>query len=226
MNIFQFSIRVIVACFLGILIGFERQYRHRMAGIRTNVLVCVGACLFVMFSTLDNGADKARIAAQVVSGIGFLGGGVIIREGFNIKGLNTAATLWCTAAIGVLLSEGFIYEAIIGTSIILFVNVVLLPLEQKIYKGNITEIEGESHYDINVQCLNKEELHIRALLMHMVKEENIMLSKLESKNVELSEVVNIRAELISMVKKDTCLEKIVSNISLEAGVIAISWGIK
>ncbi len=226
MNIIDFSIRIIMACVLGTVIGFERQYRHRMAGIRTNVLVCVGACLFVTFSILDGSSDRTRVAAQVVSGIGFLGGGVIIREGFNIRGLNTAATLWCTASIGVLTSEGFILQAAIGTIIILFVNIALRPLGRKIYRDNGTQVEDEFSYEIRVKCMNKDEFHIRYLLMHMVKDEDIMLRNLESQDTEVDEKVNVKAEVVSIGKNDMCLEKIVSRISLESGVVSIGWKIQ
>ena len=180
MSIFDFTIRIVVAFGLGTIIGFERQYRHRMAGIRTNALVCIGACLFVIFSLLDGTGDRSRIAAQVVSGIGLLGGGVIIREGFNVSGLNTVATLWCTASIGVLTSEGYIVEATIGTLIILIANVALRPLARKIYSNVNIQTEDEINYEINVKCINKDEFHIRSLLMHMVKDENIMLRNLDS----------------------------------------------
>lgn len=227
MNIIDFSIRIVMACVLGTVIGFERQYRHRMAGIRTNVLVCVGACLFVMFSILDGCSDRTRIAAQVVSGIGFLGGGVIIREGFNIRGLNTAATLWCTASIGVLTSEGFILQAAIGTIIILFVNIVLRPLGRKIYRDNGNQgEEDEISYEIRVKCMNKDEFHIRYLLMNMVKDEDIMLRNLESQDSDLDEKVNVKAEVVSIGKNDMCLEKIVGRISLESGVVSIGWKIQ
>jgi hypothetical protein len=90
-----FAIRLIVGLLLGALIGAERQWRQRMAGLRTNALVAAGAGMFVMLSALAVHADDSfRIAGQVVSGIGFLGAGVILRNGLNITGLNTAATLW------------------------------------------------------------------------------------------------------------------------------------
>ncbi len=98
-----FLLRVGVALALGALIGAERQLRQRLTGLRTNALVSTGACLFVLMTQAVPGmapSDASRIAAYVVSGIGFLGGGVIMRDGFNVRGLNTAATLWCTAAIG------------------------------------------------------------------------------------------------------------------------------
>lgn len=106
---YQFAIRLLIAFVLGALVGVERQWRQRQAGLRTNCLVAVGSAMFVMMGGLIGGADgsQGRVAAYVVSGIGFLGGGVILKEGFTIRGLNTAATLWCTAAIGTLAGLGW-----------------------------------------------------------------------------------------------------------------------
>jgi hypothetical protein len=97
----EIAIRLGVAVLFGSLIGFERQWLQRMAGLRTNSLVAVGAAGFVVFSTMVSGDNSpTRMAAQVVSGVGFLGAGVILREGINVTGLNTAATLWCSAMVG------------------------------------------------------------------------------------------------------------------------------
>lgn len=98
MSTLEMLLRLGAGIGLGALIGIERQYRARMAGLRTNALVAAGSALFVLLSA--NGfhggdADPTRVAAQIVSGIGFLGAGVILRDGVNIRGLNTAATLWC-----------------------------------------------------------------------------------------------------------------------------------
>lgn len=226
MTLKDFIIRILVAFVLGTIIGFERQYRHRMAGIRTNALVCVGACLFAMFPILDGSGDRTRIAAQVVSGIGFLGGGVIIREGLNIRGLNTAATLWCAAAIGVLTSEGFIIHAIVGTVIILIANIALRPLARRIYSKKDSELEDEFNYEISVKCESKDEFHIRSLLMRMVNDEDIMLRNLESHNIESGEKVQVKSLVVSVGKNDVCLEKIVGRISLEAGVEYVGWEVQ
>jgi len=95
------------ACAVGAAIGFERQWRQRLAGLRTNTLVALGAASLVVFDGLfSGGTASTRVAAQVVSGIGFLGAGIIFREGLNVRGLNTAATLWCSAAVGVLAGGG------------------------------------------------------------------------------------------------------------------------
>ena len=94
-------VSLVVAFAMGTLIGAERQYRQRTAGLRTNVLVAIGACQFVDMAMHLSGPEGAvRVVAYVVSGIGFLGAGVIMKEGANIRGLNTAATLWCSAAVG------------------------------------------------------------------------------------------------------------------------------
>ena len=127
MSLEQFIVYLLICFFLSFFIGIERQYRQRSVGLRTTILVAMGSYLFVSFSVLLNGynIDVTRIAAQIVTGIGFLGAGVILKDGVKIRGLTTAATLWCTASIGVLCASGFILEAISGTVIILFSNVFL-----------------------------------------------------------------------------------------------------
>src|SRR5580693_1384692 len=97
-----FAYHLVASLLLGALIGAERQRRQRTAGLRTNALVCSGAAMFVLLARLLSASNDStlRVAAQIVSGIGFLAGGVILREGFTIQGLNTAATLWCSAAVG------------------------------------------------------------------------------------------------------------------------------
>lgn len=121
------------AFLLGGLIGLERQYRQRTAGLRTNVLVAVGAAIFVDIANRLAGAEGAtRVIAYVVSGIGFLGAGVIMREDGNVRGLNTAATLWCSAAVGACAGADLIVEALMGTVFILAANTLLRPIVNRI----------------------------------------------------------------------------------------------
>ena len=131
MTYLDFLCRISICFVLGLIIGIERQYRRRVAGMRTITLVALGSFLFVSISFLTNPVDITRIAAQVVSGIGFLGAGVIIRDGQNIRGLNTAATLWCSAAVGTLTALGFIVEAVIGVLYILASNIILRIISKK-----------------------------------------------------------------------------------------------
>ncbi|MCV2892318.1 MgtC/SapB family protein [Lentibacter sp. XHP0401] len=129
------AINLAVAMFCGALVGTERQMRQRMAGVRTNALVALGAAGFVVFSTLfPDEVSPTRVAAQVVSGIGFLGAGLIFRNGFTVHGLNTAATLWCSAAVGIMAGAGFMLYALVLTGQIMFVNLGLRPLVNWIKK--------------------------------------------------------------------------------------------
>lgn len=128
-SIDQAAISLGMATFMGAAIGFERQWRQRMAGLRTNTLVAIGAASFVIFESLfpDDGSPT-RVAAQVVSGIGFLGAGIIFREGLQVTGLNTAATLWCSAAVGLLAGSGHPLHAALATGFIVLINLTLRPL--------------------------------------------------------------------------------------------------
>lgn len=129
MNFLDFVIGLSVCFLLSFVLGLERQYRRRSLGLRTMILVALGSYMFVSFSFLINGyqIDVSRIASQVVAGIGFLGAGVIIKdnEKNRVRGLTTAATLWCDAGIGILCAGGFIKEAIVASVFVLFSNIIL-----------------------------------------------------------------------------------------------------
>ena len=159
----EFLVRITVCFVLGIIIGIERQYRRKTAGVRTITLVSLGAFLFVSISYLTPANDITRIAAQVVSGIGFLGAGVILRDGTNIKGLNTAATLWCSAAVGTLTALGLILEAIIGVSYILLSNVLLRFVSRKIMRKNNNH--NKSNYVLIVVCEEEKEMIVKNMLI-------------------------------------------------------------
>ncbi len=132
MNFMDFTIGLTVCFLLSFVLGLERQYRKRSLGLRTMILVSIGSYMFVSFSFLVVGyeLDVSRIASQVVAGIGFLGAGVIIKdnEKNRVRGLTTAATLWCDAGIGILCAGGFLKEAIISSLFVLFANIILRNL--------------------------------------------------------------------------------------------------
>jgi putative Mg2+ transporter-C (MgtC) family protein len=125
MDLLTFTIRLAVAFALGAVVGLERQLRHGLTSARTNALVAVGAAQFVALSALLGAGDPTRIAAQVVTGVGFIGAGVILHTGVNIRGLNTAATLWGAAAVGTLAGAGFLLESTIGAAFVLLANIML-----------------------------------------------------------------------------------------------------
>src|ERR1700678_427 len=116
MNIIDFTLRVTCAMLCGSLIGVERQWKQRSARLRTYTLVSLGSALFVTVGCLVKDSSPTRIASYVVSGVGFLGAGVIMRSGFNIRGINTAATIWCCSAVGMVAGYSFYSFAIVATA--------------------------------------------------------------------------------------------------------------
>jgi putative Mg2+ transporter-C (MgtC) family protein len=127
----DFILRLLVAAGLGALLGLEREFRHKPAGLRTNILIALGSALFTALSirlAVISGTPD-RIAAQVVTGVGFLGGGAILRSGRNVHGMTTAATIWVNAAIGMAAGSGAFGMAAAGTGIALAVLLMLPPIE-------------------------------------------------------------------------------------------------
>jgi putative Mg2+ transporter-C (MgtC) family protein len=222
----EFSLRLGMALFFGAAIGFERQRRQRMAGIRTNALVCVGSAMFVMLGLLvPDGTSPTRIAAQVVTGIGFLGAGVIMRDGLNVRGMNTAATMWCVAAVGTLTGMGFIVQASIGAVVILAANVLLRPLARMLNDKPMIMEDTEIRYFFRAVCRAEGEVHVRNLLLHIVHEEPLMLRAIHSEDLENSEMVEVVAQFIANKRTDKSMEQIVSRLGIEASVNAVSWRI-
>lgn len=222
----NFVLRLTLAFFLAGLIGLERQKRQRLAGMRTNVLVALAAFLFVSLSMgIENEGSPTRMAAQVVSGIGFLGAGVIMRDGFNVRGLNTAATLWCSAAIGVLTSAGFIFEAAIGTLYILFANVFLRRLIDHLHKKLVKVEDFETVYLFKIKCEDDCKYHIRTLLVHMLQSESFTLMGLTNDAVS-NRLTEIIAKVSTIGNCQTTMEKITSRLGIEEGVQSIQWEIE
>src|SRR5580700_10949807 len=163
-NWIDFGIRMFAALFLGGVIGLERQWRQRMTGLRTNGLVAVGSAMFIMMGGLIAGeGSQGLVAAYVVSGIGFLGGGVILKDGFNIRGMNTAATLWCTAAVGTLAGLGHFDFAFIGVVGVLSANLILRPVARRISREPVKIL-----YRLRCTCRTADEANIRHMLIQSV----------------------------------------------------------
>jgi putative Mg2+ transporter-C (MgtC) family protein len=144
----DFAIRIVVTLILGIAIGTEREWHGHPAGIRTMALVAVGSCLFTTVAlepAFGNRTDPTRIAAQVVTGVGFLGAGAILRHGTDVRGLTTAATIWVVAAIGMVVGFGYYGVAIFTTVLGLVTLVAIRPLERRIFHRREGHME-EDHF--------------------------------------------------------------------------------
>jgi putative Mg2+ transporter-C (MgtC) family protein len=225
-SIDQAAISLGMATLMGACIGFERQWRQRMAGLRTNTLVAIGAASFVIFESLfpDDGSPT-RVAAQVVSGIGFLGAGIIFREGLHVTGLNTAATLWCSAAVGLLAGSAHPLHAALATGFVVLVNLTLRPLVRIINRQPIAQAETDFHYSVRVVCRSPEEAHVRALLLQSTGNGQLSLRRLDSTDLEESGRVEVTAQLTSPSKNDAVLEQVIGRLSLEPTVSAASWSV-
>jgi putative Mg2+ transporter-C (MgtC) family protein len=224
MNWIEFGLRMFTALLLGGAIGLERQWRQRMTGLRTNGLVAVGSALFVMMGgMLPGSTGQGQVAAYVVSGIGFLGGGVILKDGFNIRGLNTAATLWCTAAVGTLAGLGQLSLAVLGTVGVLAANLVLRPVAHLINRAPLEEHEQDILYRLRCTCRTSDEVTIRTMLIQAVGRTPLVLIALHSVDDDLLARVHVKAYLKAVGRKEEALEQIVTRLSLEQGVTAVSW---
>ena len=125
MTLTDFTLRLIASIVAGAMVGLEREFNNKSAGFRTNTLVAMGACIYVLINVRladHGGADPTRIIGQIVTGIGFLGAGVILHHGGNIHGLTTAATIWVSAALGSLAGLGLFMEVLICTVAVLIIN--------------------------------------------------------------------------------------------------------
>lgn len=217
----SFGIALLTSIFAGSLIGMERQWRNKLAGMRTTALVCLGATLFVMVSTfVDGETSPTRISAQVVSGIGFLAGGVIIREGFTITGINTAATLWCSAAVGTLIGAGFPYKGLLGAVTITIVNIVLRNLSRKVDTLSETQQTNDTYYHVSIICFSEFEMRIRTRIIQEMNYLHLNFSKLSFVDLVGGQTkVNliIEGNHVTHLTVKALLEK----LSIEEGIVTV-----
>jgi putative Mg2+ transporter-C (MgtC) family protein len=213
-----------VALALGALIGLERQWHHRLAGLRTNALVATGSAAFVTIGALmSEESSPTRIAAQVASGVGFLGAGVILREGLSVRGLDTAATLWCSAAVGSLAGLGFHAAAALTAVAVIATNLCLRPLGRLIDRRQHTGSEVNVEYRISVTCAAADETHVRALLLHAVATEPLTLRGVRAHRGAGSDTVRIEMMVMSEGANHRPVEQLTSRLSLEPSVTSAAW---
>jgi putative Mg2+ transporter-C (MgtC) family protein len=221
----QAGLNLFIAACLGASIGLERQWRQHLAGLRTNTLVALGAAIFITYGRAVSDADGAtRIAAQVVSGIGFLGAGVIFKEGLNVRGLNTAATLWCSAAVGLLAGEGLALYGLVAAILVIGANVGLRPLVGAINRQPMEMGEEEQHYLVSIECRAARASDIRAKLVQDIGTvPELHFGQLDSVFVGDTGRVEVTALVASHKRRELALEAIVGRFADIDGVIRASW---
>lgn len=215
----EFLFQIIVCFLLSSCIGVERQYRRRLVGLRTIILVSLGAFLFVRFSYAFKDSDMTRIAAQVVAGIGFLGAGVIIKDNKSVKGLTTAATLWCAAAIGILCAANLLFEAATGTLLVLFTNIVLRTLNRKIntLSGNI----NYNIYSFSIVCEEDSESSILKTIKDIVKKHESLINSIVTNEIEVGDV-KIELSIIDNSNNDSISNDIMQKLAGRKDITSIS----
>jgi len=227
MNTMNFAMQLGLAFLLGAAIGLEREYRHKSAGLRTNALVSVGSAAFILMSYSIGGDATGRIASYVISGIGFLGAGVIMKDGVSVRGLNTAATIWCSAAIGSFAGCGLTMQAVILTATIMLAHILLRPISNHIYRYSFKNKQHKNtDYLLVIKCRNEVENHLRVLLMRSIESDQyLMMKSLSSDDDIINNSVLISAEISALSQQDNLLEKIASRLTIEKDVQKIRWEI-
>ena len=210
---------------LGTLIGLERQWRQRTAGMRTTVLVAIGAAAFADLGGRLAGADgAARVVSYVVSGIGFLGAGVILKDGTNIRGLNTAATLWCSAAVGTLSGSRLPLEAATLAAFVLAGNTLLRPLVNWVNRRPITPDTTEAKYLVHVVCAPADVSDVRDLVdteltraAYPVREVAVVANE---------DQVELTAVLVPSTAPDAELDAVVTALEASNLVLSATWSVE
>lgn len=216
-------VSLVAAFVLGTLIGAERQYRQRTAGLRTNVLVAVGAASFVdLGMRIAGNAEAVRVISYVVSGVGFLGAGVIMKEGMNVRGLNTAATLWCSAAVGACTGADMLAEGALLTVLIIAGNTLLRLLVNAINRIPINEAASEATYEVR--------LSVDPAATPLARER--LVDALEAAQYPVSDVqviehgdgpVELVAILVSTAVSADELDAVVARLQRQPGVVHANW---
>lgn len=202
--------RLLVALVLGIIVGAERQWRQRAAGLRTNTLVCLGAAAFVDLGQTV-APNTTQVIAYVVSGVGFLGAGAIMKDGANVRGLNTAATLWCSAAVGACAGAGELLDAVFVALLLLVINWGLRPLSRFIDRRSLIALNAPVIYRLRVLCEADHEADSERQLTRAIAERSLVLRELRS---EINEETST-ALLLAVVESHTRTNKMLQELAAE-----------
>jgi putative Mg2+ transporter-C (MgtC) family protein len=216
-------VSLVSAFLLGGMIGFERQVRQRTAGLRTNTLVAVGAAVFVDLAKHLGGHEGAvHVVAYVISGIGFLGAGAIMKEGANISGMNTAATLWGSAAVGACAGAGLLGEAILAALFVLASNTLLRPVVNRINRQPVHEESSEATYTVYVICQRSRQAEVREKLVELLEFAKYPVRDVDQHAFGQNDA-EIRAVLYATSVEADELDAVTAQLEAEEGVLQAFW---
>ncbi|MBV8033744.1 MgtC/SapB family protein [Roseateles sp.] len=208
---------------LGAAIGLERQWRQRTAGLRTNALVAVAAAVFVDMANRLGGHDAAvHVVAYVVSGVGFLGAGAIMKEGANVIGLNTAATLWGSAAVGACAGADLLAEALVATFFVLASNTLLRPVVNRINRRPLKESAGEASYVVQLVCAPDDQAELREQLVEYLEAAAYPVREVEARPLG-DDAMELEARLFSTAVDPDELDRVMDGLRQLEGVRQAYW---
>jgi putative Mg2+ transporter-C (MgtC) family protein len=220
----QFILQLVVSMICGMVIGLERQWRQHPAGIRSNALICVGATLFCSLSLLEKDTSATRVVGQVVTGIGFLGAGVVLRDGLSIKGITSAATIWCCAAIGSLAGTGYLLYTIIGTVAVLFLNYCCHPLSKWVDAHARHKCKGDVNYRLRLGLPAASEQRTKLILtQYCDAHHKLALRALARRDGEQPGTVLILADIHAPEPSDDAMEELITRLQMDNVVNDLHW---
>lgn len=214
--------RLLVALVLGACIGSERQWRQRAAGLRTNTLVCFGAAAFVDLG-LTVAPGTAQVIAYVVSGVGFLGAGAIMKDGGSVRGLNTAATLWCSAAVGACAGAGEMLDAVFIAVLLIGINLVLRPLSRYIDQRSLAVVEMYTFYRLRLFCDTEHQAEAEYQLTRAIASRSLLLRKTRSEEVEGTDHSIIQVILESPTHDANAMDMLVEELRRFLWTQSVEW---
>jgi putative Mg2+ transporter-C (MgtC) family protein len=219
--------RLLISLILGAIVGAERQWNHHAAGLKTNALVSLGAAIFVIFGGAVGGADSlARVGAQVVTGIGFLGGGIILREGLNIRGLNTAATLWCSAGVGVLAGAGLYTGSVLAAAVLLGGNLGLRRVASHVAKLAARREGGAVRYTIIVTSEAGKDADVRRAMLDQISRSTCNPRSLQVSSSGTGLQIESRVMLSLAARDDPAIESITAEVRRLMAASHVSWSVE
>jgi putative Mg2+ transporter-C (MgtC) family protein len=219
-----FLLRLALSTLLGSLIGLERQWHQRFVGLRTNALVATGAAAFAEVALSAAAANNpAPILSTIITGIGFLGAGVIFKEGLNVRGINTAATIWCSAAVGTLAGIGSLTDAVIVAGAVVVINTAFRNIAFNFSRDlNNSSNELEASYQLTWICSKRAETTLRALLLEQATALQLAVHELRSDDLKRGQL-RLTAQLSMIGRNDQVIEQAVNRLGLEPSVRSLHW---
>lgn len=214
--------RLLLALILGACIGAERQWRQRAAGLRTNTLVCFGAAAFVDLG-LTVAPSTTQVIAYVVSGVGFLGAGAIMKDGGSVRGLNTAATLWCSAAVGACAGAGEMLDAAFVTALLIAINSMLRPLSRYIDRHSLARLDTRALYRLRLLCDSEHQVEAEYQVTRAIAVRSLALRDMRIEKIPDTDKVLLQAVLESSTRDARLLNVMVEELRAVPWTQSVEW---